>query len=149
MRLLQSSNSMTKFDVDIDPETELVEEIRTRLQDYNFQTIGYFKKEIFSVTKKDDGGNLLGGGVGVMVLGRLYIDMLWVAEAERRKGLGRAILSKMEDIARERGCTNVWLTTGDFQAPDFYISQGYHMFAELPVQNDSHPFKELFFRKLL
>lgn len=41
----------------------------------------------------------------------LYVDEVDVAADQRRKGAGSAIMSKLFDIARDAGCTEVWLGT--------------------------------------
>ena len=40
-------------------------------------------------------------------------------------GCGTALLSRAEDIARERGCEVIFLDTYTFQAPGFYRKRGY------------------------
>jgi GNAT superfamily N-acetyltransferase len=43
-----------------------------------------------------------------------FLDDLWVAESHRGTGLGRALIERVCDIARERGWTEVrWVTTTD------------------------------------
>ncbi len=142
---------MKSLEVHFDPDADIVEEIRTQLQTFNYNAIGYFPKDVFSVTSKDVDGILIGGGVGVVTLGWLFVDLLWVHPEHRGRGLGKSIMHRMEGIALDRGATGVWLTTADFQSPDFYLSQGFEIFAELPVHSPEHerPFREFFLRKNL
>jgi ribosomal protein S18 acetylase RimI-like enzyme len=57
--------------------------------------------------------------------GYARVDLLWVDEAMRRRGLGRALLTAAEDEARRRDCTTIVLDTHSFQAPGFYSGLGY------------------------
>ncbi len=72
-------------------------------------------------------GFLLGGCAGRMerVWHWLTIDTMWVAPELRGRGLGRALLTAVEDQARGLGCRWSDVTTFDFQAPAFYASAGY------------------------
>lgn len=61
-------------------------------------------------------------------LGRagIYLEDLFVLEEHRKKGYGRAILRKLAQIARERGCGRLEWWCLDWNKPsiDFYRSLG-------------------------
>lgn len=78
-----------------------------------------------------DGDRLLGGCVGRSedVWHWLTVDTMWVDDALRGTGLGRALLASVEDQARARGCRWAKVNTWDFQAPVFYESCGYEVYA--------------------
>ena len=44
----------------------------------------------------------------------------------------RVVSAAAEEVARARGCVGVWLDTFGFQAPGFYLRQGYTKLGELP-----------------
>ncbi len=75
---------------------------------------------------------VVGGIIGATYWDWFYLDLLWVKEDLRRQGYGQQLLSKAEDIARERGAKNVFLDTFSFQAPEFYQKYGYQVYGELP-----------------
>lgn len=79
-----------------------------------------------------DGSTMAGGIVGVVAYNWYVLDLLHVSEAYRRQGLGSRLLREAEAFARQRGLTGIRLETWDFQAKDFYIKNGYQIFAELP-----------------
>lgn len=70
---------------------------------------------------------LLGGLVGHTWARWLHVTYLFVAPAERGAGLGRTLLEHAERLARERGCVAAIVQTWDFQAPQFYLANGYEV----------------------
>lgn len=72
------------------------------------------------------------GGLSASTFGSyLFIRLLWVSEEIRGRGIGRALVTRAEEEARKRGCTNVLLSTFDFQAEPFYVKLGYTPFARI------------------
>jgi len=67
----------------------------------------------------------LGGAVGRTWGEAAELQQLWVAKDLRGRGVGARLLSLFEAAARQRGCRLVYLDTFTFQAPDFYLKQGY------------------------
>jgi GNAT superfamily N-acetyltransferase len=57
--------------------------------------------------------------------GYARVDLLWVDEPLRGRGLGRALLTAAEDEARRRDCRTIVLDTHSFHAPGFYSGLGY------------------------
>ena len=58
----------------------------------------------------------------------LYIAELAVREPFRGHGYGTKLLSRAEQYALERSCSNAWLFTFSFQARPFYERLGYQLF---------------------
>ena len=90
---------------------------------------------------------LIGGLWGRSTYDWLFIELLFVPEALRGSGYGRALLMKAEEIARARGCTGICLDSFDFQAPGFYQKLGYEIFATL--ESPERGFKRNYLRKSL
>jgi len=76
-------------------------------------------------------GAVVGGLFGGSYRGQLFIDRFFLPESVRGNDLGSRALAMAEDEARRRGCTRVSLFTLSFQAPGFYLKQGYEAAAEL------------------
>ncbi|MEU3375127.1 GNAT family N-acetyltransferase [Streptomyces sp. NPDC006711] len=75
---------------------------------------------------------MAGGLVGRTWAGWLHVDLLWVDPGVRAAGLGTQLLSRAEELARERGCAYARVETWDFQAPGFYQARGYDIVATIP-----------------
>jgi GNAT superfamily N-acetyltransferase len=82
------------------------------------------------------GEQIIGGLVGETGWNWLHVELLWVAEAYRHRGIGFALLRAAEDEALRRGAGNVYLDTFEFQARSFYERHGYTVFG---VQEDYPP----------
>jgi GNAT superfamily N-acetyltransferase len=72
-----------------------------------------------------DRGSLIGGLVGETVWQWLSVRLLWVDQAHRGAGHGRALLAAAEAAARRRDCRHARLNTFSFQAAGFYERCGY------------------------
>lgn len=72
------------------------------------------------------------GGVNAFRLGDLLmVDRLWVAEEQRGRGLGKRLLTAVEERGKVQGALRVELNTFGFQAPGFYEKMGYRRLAVL------------------
>jgi N-acetylglutamate synthase-like GNAT family acetyltransferase len=96
-----------------------------RIYEFNSNATGYFDGESFSSVQRDEAGVIRAGTYGYTWGGCAYVSYLWVAESERRRGLGTALLRAVEDHAQAKGCSVVFLATHSFQAPGFYARMGY------------------------
>jgi GNAT superfamily N-acetyltransferase len=92
-------------------------------------------------------GVCLGGLWGQLYYDWLFVELLYIPEAERRQDIGSTLMAEAETIARRKGCVGVWLDTFSFQAPEFYRKLDYEVFGTL---NDyPRGGARLFLRKLL
>jgi GNAT superfamily N-acetyltransferase len=93
---------------------------------------GHQPWEEFALFLRGAEGRILGGLVGQVYAGWLFIRFLSLDEGLRRHRLGAGLIAAAEDWARARGCHSAYVDTFDFQAPGFYRKQGYVEFARLP-----------------
>jgi GNAT superfamily N-acetyltransferase len=100
------------------------------LRAFNAPHFGKLDYKPLTITVRE-GKDIIGGLSGQTALGWLYVELLWVSDGRRRKGLGRALMTKAEAEARKRGARNAWLDTFSFQAPPFYRKLGYKEFGRL------------------
>ena len=118
------------------------DQVRRRLDAFNIAASGHAEYANVSVFLRDERGEIFGGLLGNLWGGWLHVAILWVSEAARGQGHGRALLE-----AAERGCVGAWLTTFSFQAPEFYPKLGYQSIGVLEDQPAGH--RHHFFQKRL
>ena len=117
--------------------TATEEEVRSgvlgrRLREFNYGAVGeYPETKPIWLNAKDAEGKLVGGLRAVIVLYWLRVEVLWVEESARGKGLGARLLRHAEAAAKEMGAENAGLETFEWQAPDFYLKQGYEEAARI------------------
>ena len=110
-------------------ETEL---IREALFEFNREKVGDDGHTPLNIVEYDADGNRIGGILGGTYWGWMYVDILWVHEDHRGKGIGSMLLAEAEKEAKARGCHHVHLDTTSWQAPEFYKKHGYTVVGILP-----------------
>lgn len=129
------------------PSDSEIARIRAGLREFNRSRIPDKMYSPMVFTLFDPQGEFAGGLSGYAAYEWLCVDLLWVADAVRGKGLGRRLMLAAEEEARQRGCRNAWLDTFSFQARDFYERLGYSIFGELEDFPPGH--RRYFMRKAL
>ena len=76
-------------------------------------------------------GKIVGGLVGEIFFGWMFVSLFWIDDKYRGKGFGQRLLGAAETQARKNGVKNVYLDTFSFQAPAFYKKLGYREFGRL------------------
>jgi len=130
---LPTEHQITVGEGDAALDSRLSEE----LDRHNFAAVGESNLAEFTVKVEDTAGELVAGLSGWTWGTCAGIGMVWVREDHRRDGWGGRLLARAEEVARERGCRQVLVSSFTFQAPDFYRRQGYVEFARsegLPVE---------------
>ena len=74
---------------------------------------------------------MIAGAVGYINYNWYYLDLLFVEESYRKQKIGSQLLRLIEDYAKKERLTGVRMETWDFQALDFYISNGYEIFGKI------------------
>lgn len=92
-----------------------------------------------TLTMRDKDGHLIAGLVGSTSYGWLLIKIIWVHDNHRRQGHGRALIQRVEKVAKERGCHALWLDTSSVSSFEFYQSLGFECFGILANDADQNP----------
>jgi GNAT superfamily N-acetyltransferase len=98
---------------------------------YNQSKTGKHDYRPLIIAIEDPDGRVIGGLWGRTAYDWLYVELLFVPEALRGRGLGSELMTRAESEAVSRGCHGAWLDTFEFQARGFYERLGYTCFGEL------------------
>jgi ribosomal protein S18 acetylase RimI-like enzyme len=128
-RFLHDHDMDAEFDIEDEPDPRNVSELEDLLNEFNFAKTGIRDGRELAIFERDKHGRMTAGLYGWTWGGTCEIDMLWLDESQRRGGKGSAMLQAAEHEARTRGCTQVVLGSHGFQAPGFYVKQGYELIA--------------------
>jgi GNAT superfamily N-acetyltransferase len=121
--------------IESQPAAADVEFLDDRLYDYNIAQTGYQDGQRLTIFVRDAQQTIRAGLDGWTWGGSGEIRSLWVDTALRGQGVGAKLMQAAEREARGRGCRQLMLGSFSFQAPQFYQSLGYEVFAVL----DDHP----------
>jgi GNAT superfamily N-acetyltransferase len=117
-------------------DSDLDERLSKELGAYNVAASGFDDQQEFTVKVEDDRG--LVAGLSGWTWGTCAgIAMVWVREDSRRSGVGSRLLAAAEQVARDRACQRLTVSSFTFQAPAFYERHGFVEFARtegLPVE---------------
>jgi len=112
------------------------------ITDYNIQIAKELPRaeiERLDFAVKNNERQLLGGIQAYRVnWGILHIELLYVYDNHRDRGIASMLLRYVEKIARDNQCYLAHLETFDFQAKDFYLKQEYSIFGTLENAPKGH-----------
>ena len=84
-------------------------------------------------------GEVLGGLLGDIWGGWMFVGSLWVDPSLRGRGFGAVLMARAHHYALEKSCTHSHLRTGSYEARPFYEKLGYTVYAELK----DHPIAQI------
>jgi GNAT superfamily N-acetyltransferase len=142
--LKQESDLTIVFDQAEGAEAELV---RDRLDMYNVAVTGVAAYYPIHFYVKSTRGETVGGLLGNIWGGWLYVTYLWIDEPVRGQGWATRLMDQAEAYGREHGCHSAVLDTHSFQARPFYEKRGYEVFGTLDDYPKGH--KKFFLKKKL
>jgi GNAT superfamily N-acetyltransferase len=132
----QAETTITLTDA---PEDDERAAITDGLRAYNEAQAGYSDTRALAVLVSDpETKKVVGGLLGRTSLGLLRVDTFFLPEGLRRERLGSRILAMAEEEGRRRGCTRAVLSTVHFQAPGFYLKQGWEVAARIDCEPPGH-----------
>ena len=108
------------------------------LNQHDSALVGPANTRVFAAYVRDEGQNIVGGGLGTIIWNWVYISHVWIAEEHRGKGYGKQIISMIEEESGKLNCKFSYLATFDFQAVVFYEKLGYQIFGKLDDFPEGH-----------
>lgn len=117
-----------------DPSHELQETLWQHLRDFSNKQVNdpaLSGNRFFAITAQIN-GTLAGAAMALVYFRGMNLQYLWVHEDHRGLDLGTEFLRRIEVEARSTDCSVIYGHTFAFQAPGFYLKQGYEVFGEIP-----------------
>ena len=114
-----------------DEAEEVANKVLAELLAFNASQGGNLNVERLVLSVRGDDGEFLGGLVAMQYWNGMFVDLLWVHEKLRGRGVGRELMQRAEASLAARGGEIVFLSTWSFQAPGFYEKLGYASFGTL------------------
>lgn len=111
--------------LNFNPSQDDILKIQRKLEEYNSHFFEIKDEPNFTVSEIDENKELMGGIVCTIVGQWLEIELLWVRDDQRGKGLGKKLLYEAEKVGMKNKCVKASLTTMNFQAQPFYLKYGY------------------------
>ena len=118
-----------------DANPEDLQFLEDQVNEYNFATAGIHDARLLVILLRDSSGRICAGLSGHTWGGVGEVRFLWVDEPKRRSGIGQPPPPCSRRGVVARGCSKIVLSTHSFQAPHFYLKQGYiitGVFADYP-----------------
>jgi ribosomal protein S18 acetylase RimI-like enzyme len=112
--------------------------LEERLYDYNRAVTGRGDGEGLAFVMRDDAGRTIGAAAGYSWAGVSELRQMWVDEAFRGQGYGRALLEAFVAEAGRRSVRRIWVASYDFQAPGLYERLGFVRMAEFEGWPEGH-----------
>jgi len=132
----QAETTITLTDAPDDDERAV---IMDGLRTYNeVQAGGSDTRPLAILVRNPETNKVVGGLLGRTYLGLLTVERFFLPEDLRRDRLGSRILDMAEEEGRRRGCTRAVLSTLHFQAPGFYLKQGWEVAARIDCEPPGH-----------
>jgi ribosomal protein S18 acetylase RimI-like enzyme len=115
-----------------------IDAVEVRLYEYNRAVTGRGDGAGLGFVLRDEAGRMIGAAAGYSWAGISELKQMWVDEAYRGQGYGRALLEAFVAEAQRRGVRRVWVASYDFQAPGLYERLGFVRMAEFEGWPDGH-----------
>jgi GNAT superfamily N-acetyltransferase len=121
-----------KYELTDNPPPSAFQQLWAPLIKFNEDAVGNANACTLAILLKEPTTDELIGGLWARSLwGSLYIDIMFVPEALRGKGIGTSLMRQAEEEAIRRECRDIWTDTYAFQAPPFYEKMGFTIFGRL------------------
>ncbi len=112
--------------------------LEERLYEFNRAATGRDDGEGLAFVLREEAGRTIGAAAGYSWAGVSELRQMWVDEAFRGRGYGRALVEAFVAEAERRGVKRIWVASYDFQAPGLYERFGFVRMAEFEGWPEGH-----------
>jgi ribosomal protein S18 acetylase RimI-like enzyme len=127
-----TTNDSYSIELDEQPQEKDLQYLLYSIRKFNHEVTGHERPRTVACFIRDKRGRIIGGAQGDLWGSSMHIAALWVAESERAKGHGSALMKELEDYAASTDHLLAYVETTSFQALPFYEGLGYEIFGTLP-----------------
>jgi len=127
-----------RIDARHDLTPDEIDAVEERLYEYNSAQTGRRDARGIGFVVRDEAGKTVAVAAGYTWAGTAELKQMWVDEACRGQGYGRALLDAFVTEARARGVRRIWVQSHDFQAPALYEKAGFQGMAAFDGWPDGH-----------
>jgi GNAT superfamily N-acetyltransferase len=121
-----------RYELTDKPPAEAFAQLWEPLLSFNERMVGDASARTLAILLREPPTDVIVGGLwGRSLWGSMYIDIVFVPEEMRGRGIGTSLLRQAEQEASQRGCRQMWLDTYAFQARAFYEKMGFTVFGRL------------------
>ncbi|OLP61227.1 GNAT family N-acetyltransferase [Xaviernesmea oryzae] len=113
------------------PDAQVLSQLGEALSEFNASDVGPSGRRALAVFAYGPDDELAAGLYGYTAWGWLYIQWLWVREAQRGQGLAARLIATAECEASARACHGAWIDTFSPVALRLYQRLGYAVFGTL------------------
>ena len=121
---------------DLSPDE--IDAIEDRLYDHNSRATGRRDAKGIGFVIRNETGEMIGVVAGYTWSDTSELKQMWIDEAYRGRGHGRALLNAFVGEATCRGVRRIWVQSHDFQAPGLYEKAGFGRMAEFEGWPEGH-----------
>lgn len=119
-----------EYAIDQNPKPEDDKVLREGIINFNAGVIKE-KATHFNVYAKEN-NQIVGGALVWEHSDAFYIDVLWLNENYRKKGIGSKIISIIDTVALDKVISKIFVDTYAFQAQEFYQKHGFNSIGTIP-----------------
>ena len=116
--------------VDHTPDDAIIALLREGIVGFNSKFL-HEKASQFIIAAQNSKNDIVGGATIWEHSDALYIDILWVEENYRDKGVGSRLINAIVEQAKLKNIKKLFVDTYDFQASGFYIKHGFFIIGRL------------------
>lgn len=136
-----------RIEIEENPKSETINQIRNRLISHNIEKSTISGSADLALKAYSNKGTLVGGMVAWQWGGCLEIEYLWVSENAREEKLGTELLKRLESLLSGHTHKTIITNTFSFQAPEFYVKNGFTITDEVVGYPDN--VKKYFLKKTI
>lgn len=131
-----------KIEITTTPEEKDAKTISKGIIDFNRSKVPDLESieeevKVF-VFVRNENQNIIGGIRATCFWNTLHIELLWLSEESRGKGVGKKLMKSAEDFAKQNNCEKVFVETTSWQAKPFYEKAGYNLIASIKDRPKGH-----------